>query len=968
MSTTSSQTTAQLCSATPTVSVNDNRGLSVRTLQYNRCTVGEAANEWVTQQHFNALGQLISRLDPRFHSAQQSDPAVLPNFSYQNALSGQVLQNHSQDAGRHITLHDVAGGPVWQENSRGFLKRLAYDALHRVSAIFEQDGASAPERVSERFVYGQQAGPFDTFGRLLRHYDTAGLNEVLHYNYRGQPLQSVRQLLFDDAAQSDWPADETQRVTWLEAERYASSITYNALDEVLGTVDALGNQQHRYLDVAGQLARSGLTLAADSEERPVLTSITYSAGGQVLREVAGNGVVSTYTYEPQTLRLSRLTATRPALAGRSTLLQDLNYSYDPVGNILSIDDAAIATAYANNQQVEPVNAYQYDALYQLCAASGRENIGASRQGPILPVAGGLDANQYSNYSRQYRYDRGGNLTQMRHVGFSSYTLDMQVSNTSNRAVAQTGFLTATDVEGQFDAAGNLQQLVAGQPLAWDGRNQLQRVTQIQRSGADDDEEHYQYDGAGARVRKTMVSQTSGTTRRAQVIYLPGLELRRTQRTQGTTTATEEELHVLSLGSTGRQQVRLLHWVTGQPTDIPNNQLRGSLGNQIGSSVLELDQNADVLTQEEYYPFGGTAVWSGKSTSETKYKFVRYSGKERDATGLYYYGFRYYGPWLGRWINPDPGGTVDGLNLYRMVGNNPNNYMDPNGQNRISEEFVWFGHMKALEDASRKGNFAVSFRSAGKATLGAIAKGAAAKGHNILEKTIKKSSIEKAYGADKAPSLLAKLKAAGIEGYVGHWDNMGLAGIYLSGVNEHDMPILPIDINNLEASLAPLKTHANWSTMPFTGDYDMHDLITFRGAGRPRTVLADSKEEKDIIDMMNRYVAAADPGRPFDIKQRNVIRHGPQVNFLSHMLASEPEVVANFGGLLGAVARPGEFPVAMLDRGQWTTLNNIEQLDSYYTLVGARIKESWKPGGVRIFKGDDIVNLGRKPYRTCVAAS
>lgn len=294
-------------------------------------------------------------------------------------------------------------------------------------------------------------------------------------------------------------------------------------------------------------------------------------------------------------------------------------------------------------------------------------------------------------------------------------------------------------------------------------------------------------------------------------------------------------------------------------------------------------------------------------------------------------------------------------------------MDPDGQNRISEEFVWSGHMKALEDASRKGNFAVSFRSAGKATLDAIAKDAAAKGHNILEKTIKKSSIEKAYGADKAPSLLAKLKAAGIEGYVGHWDNTGLAGIYLSGVNEHDKRILPIDINNLEASLAPLKSQANWSTIPFTGDYDMHDLITFRGAGRPHTVLADSKEEHDIMDMMNRYIAAADPDRPFNIKQRNVIRHGPQVNFLSHMLASEPEVVAKFGGLLGAVARPGEFPVAMLDRGQWTIIKNIEQLDSYYTLVGARIKESWKPGGVRFFKGDDIVNLGRKPYRTCVAA-
>ncbi len=295
----------------------------------------------VTQQHFNALGQLLSSLDPRLYSAQQSNPAVLANFRYQTSLSGQVLQSQSQDAGRHVTLFDVEGGPVWQENSRGSLKRIIYDHLHRVSAVFEQDGAGVPERVSERYVYGQQAAQFDTFGRLLRHYDTAGLNEVLHYNYRGQPLQTVRQLLLDDAAHSDWPADETRCSTWLEAERYQSSLTYNALDEVLGTVDAQGNQQHRYLDVAGQLASSGLTLAGESQERTVLASITYSAGGQVLREVADNGVVSTYTYEPQTLRLSRLVTTRPALAGRPTLLQDLSYSYDPVGNLLSISDAAL---------------------------------------------------------------------------------------------------------------------------------------------------------------------------------------------------------------------------------------------------------------------------------------------------------------------------------------------------------------------------------------------------------------------------------------------------------------------------------------------------------------------------------------------------------------------------------------------------------------------------------------------------
>lgn len=62
----------------------------------------------------------------------------------------------------------------------------------------------------------------------------------------------------------------------------------------------------------------------------------------------------------------------------------------------------------------------------------------------------------------------------------------------------------------------------------------------------------------------------------------------------------------------------------------------------------------------------------------RYKFVRYSGKERDATGLYYYGYRYYQPWLGRWLSADPAGTVDGLNLFAMVRNNPMTLVDEHG--------------------------------------------------------------------------------------------------------------------------------------------------------------------------------------------------------------------------------------------------------------------------------------------------
>lgn len=87
----------------------------------------------------------------------------------------------------------------------------------------------------------------------------------------------------------------------------------------------------------------------------------------------------------------------------------------------------------------------------------------------------------------------------------------------------------------------------------------------------------------------------------------------------------------------------------------------------------------MISHEGYYPFGGTAWWAARSRVDADYKTIRYSGKERDACGLYYYGFRYFAPWLGRWLSPDPAGHVDGLNVYRMVRNNPLRYVDTLGQ-------------------------------------------------------------------------------------------------------------------------------------------------------------------------------------------------------------------------------------------------------------------------------------------------
>jgi hypothetical protein len=77
-----------------------------------------------------------------------------------------------------------------------------------------------------------------------------------------------------------------------------------------------------------------------------------------------------YTYDEETVRLMRL---QTVLGG--TPLQDLQYAYDPTGNITRISDGAQNTPFYDNQQVLPENRYFYDAIYRLIQANGREHIG-----------------------------------------------------------------------------------------------------------------------------------------------------------------------------------------------------------------------------------------------------------------------------------------------------------------------------------------------------------------------------------------------------------------------------------------------------------------------------------------------------------------------------------------------------------------------------------------------------------------
>mgnify|MGYP000177950872 CR=1 FL=1 len=103
---------------------------------------------------------------------------------------------------------------------------------------------------------------------------------------------------------------------------------------------------------------------------------------------------------------------------RGLAVQDLRYTYDPVGNVVKVSNAAEAIRFWRNQKVVPESTYAYDTLYQLASATGREmaNAGQSSNLPSATVPLATDSSAYTNYTRTYRYDSGGNLTQIQHAG------------------------------------------------------------------------------------------------------------------------------------------------------------------------------------------------------------------------------------------------------------------------------------------------------------------------------------------------------------------------------------------------------------------------------------------------------------------------------------------------------------------------------------------------------------------------
>lgn len=230
----------------------------------------------------------------------------------------------------------------------------------------------------------------------------------------------------------------------------------------------------------------------------------------------------------------------------------------------------------------------------------------------------------------------------------------------------------------YDTRGNMSEMPHLDNMKWNISNELYKT----ENGTM--EAYYQYSG-GQRIRKWV---DKGSIKEER-IYLGSFEIYR--KFESSSLKVERQtVHV----SDDSGRIAMLEKRTfGLAADDNNTAatlVRYIYSNHLQSASLELDDNADIISYEEYHPYGTTSYQAINAAINAVAKRYRYTGKERDEeSGLYYHGARYYIPWLCRWSAVDPSENKNTpKSSYGYCSNNPISKRDPDGKDEIYFNYLY----------------------------------------------------------------------------------------------------------------------------------------------------------------------------------------------------------------------------------------------------------------------------------------
>jgi RHS repeat-associated protein len=550
------------------------------TTSYGYYPTGELATIEDAEAHVTRLGYDMRGLRTKF---ENDDTGLIEDFY---DLMGNKIRTIEPN-------HRALGASVNYRYKRNRLTEIHY-----------------PSKPLVRFTYGELADTDGRIGRIKLVEDETGTQEHF-YGALGEPRRTIRTVLPGPNG-----GDTLQ---------FDLKLTSDSLGRLLQIQYPDGELVTNTYDLAGNVAQ--VTGAGAGWSRTYADQLQYDVFGNRTRLRLGNQVTTTWSYDPQRVRLSSVVTTLPS----AQRVQDLHYTYDPAGNPKTLANQLAPLANATAMPGPSSLAFDYDGVDRLLSAIGTAE---------------LEPGVSSSYNESFTYSPSHNiLTKARDHLIGGAPVAQTTFNSTYAYVTrphlpeQIGSDTVT-----YDPSGNpiTRKSTAGaQALVWDDDNHLATLTSATVI------QHNTYDAAGLRVRRQMSINGAGPdTVFAGVYYQVEGDYSVANGYKGLKHIFAGDLRIASALDSDNYDGAL----DPAPPATPAVPFYFAT-DHLGSTSVVTAEDGSVYQSLEYFVDGETWIDRAPHDPVTAYLF---NGKAFDGpTGLYDYGQRFYDPRTSLWLGVDP---------------------------------------------------------------------------------------------------------------------------------------------------------------------------------------------------------------------------------------------------------------------------------------------------------------------------